>query len=1066
MRRIAAPRCVIAWFAALLLASACGRAEVSTDAPPAAEGGPAATEVVEERCVERLEAPALLPGVQDEHRTLAYWLERTLPEVSLDEPLLTPQGVRALSASYGEGEPYRGAWHDFAGPLDEEELWGAVEERIAHIVGRFDERSYVNVSGEPVSASTRSGFHADAGVRVEPSVHLLAEAVQVRCGPTLASFYTPSLDLRFDRNHCSTMRPHEPFQVVAEWPGDLLLVRGGYTLGWIPADTARSPALSEELVGSLDERATIVASVTHDGVALSAGDRAPVVDGELLLGAPGRLVRAPAGPEADTGLAFTRREVLAQAFAYLDRPYGWGGTDGGRDCSRFVMDVLSRFGIAFPRFSGHQALAGSFSLDISGVDSEAERLLLLDAAWRRGVVLLHFPGHIMLYLGRDHEGRPMAIHSFAEYLEPCEEAPLDPTRDPETLIEVDRVTVSDLELGRGTSRTAFIERLTRVTVIGGTPGVELQALAERRPAVPPTDVDCVSDERLFLLPTPRRPNREQELAAVAVSSEDLGPLAITFIDPDGNHHVPPVEHIGGPPYGARAALSEPPAPGMWTVVAGDGERVRSCRTVTVGRSRPEVPLAGDAVWENRSAWDRDLENLYSVWVERLFSYDLEEDLTWTDLHTLVQNDDNNLLHDYYGWGEDDALTLTPDCADLPYMLRAYFAWKVGAPFGYRACSRGGPGRPPRCRDLSSNLQEPQGADAVSAFERFAQRAVRNGVHSASGRTHPDDDETDYYPVPLTREALRPGTLYADPYGHLLIVAGWQSQGLDSYGVLVGADAQPDKTVGRRRFWRGSFLFSPETTDVGAGFKAFRPVVAGSDGVRTLTNAELARGSAFVPFSRDQYEISVDGFYARMEAIINPRPLDPRARMLSLIDALDESVARRVNSVENGEAYLLETGYATVEMPSGYAIFETVGAWENYSTPSRDMRLLISIDTVAGFPDAVAAAPERYGILPSELGERVEALRASLADELERRSFDYTRSDGSMWTLTLADVVARAPNFEASYNPNDCAEVRWAAAPTSEEFAPCDRRAPAAQAERMEGYRPWFEARQRPPRGTR
>lgn len=1051
---------------ALLVALAsCGRADVAADEPVGEASAEAPTPP--ELCPERAEAPVLLPGVNDDHRTLAYWLERTAAEVSLDEPLLTPDAATTLSASYALGEPYRGAWHDFAAPIDEQELEEAVADRIGYIVGRFDERSYVDVNGAPVSAETRSGFRTDAGTSVTPSVHLLAEDVQVRCGPTLDAFYTPSLDLRFDRNHCSTMRAHEAIQIVARWPGDLLLVRGGYTLGWIPADTPRSAPLDAETLAALRERAVVLADVNAEGIALRAGDRVALVDNQWLLGAPDRLVRAtPPSGAASTRTPLTRRALLTEAFAYLDAEYGWGGTGGGRDCSRFVMDVFGRFGIDFPRFSGHQALAGSFSLDVSDVEAEAERLLLLDAAWRRGVVLLHFPGHIMLYLGRDHEGRPMAIHSFAEYLEPCEHAPRDPERDPETLVEVDRVTVSDLELGRGTSRTAFLERLTRITVVGGTPGLELQALAERRPAVPPEPVECERDERLFLLPTPRRPNGQQALAAVAVSSEDVGSIAIAFIDPEGRRHMPDVERIGGPPYGYRAELPIRPAPGTWTIVAGDGERVQSCRTVSVTRTRPDVPSEPGPIWENRNAWDRDLENLYSVWVERLFSYDLDEDLTWTNFHTLVQNEENNLLHDYYGWGEDDELTMTPDCADLPYMIRAYFAWKVGAPFGYRACTRGGPGRPPRCRDLASNLQERQTSDAVGAFGRFAQRAIRNGVHSASGRTHPDDDDTDYYPVPLTREALRPGTLYADPYGHLLIVAGWQSQGLDSYGVLVGADAQPDRTVGRRRFWRGSFLFSPDTDDVGAGFKAFRPVVASGGEVRTLTNAELANSSVFVPFSRDQYEVSVDGFYERMETLINPRPLDPSARMLALIDALDESVTRRLNSVDNGEAYLRENGYATVEMPSGYSIFETVGAWENYSTPSRDMRLLISIDTVAGFPDAVRRAPERYGILPADLDARVAALEQELAAELSERAFEYTRSDGTRWPLTLADVVARAEAFEMAYNPNDCAEIRWAAPAESDELAPCARRAPSAQTERMRGYRDWFRERQRPPRGTR
>ena len=39
------------------------------------------------------------------------------------------------------------------------------------------------------------------------------------------------------------------------------------------------------------------------------------------------------------------------------------------------------------------------------------------------------------------------------------------------------------------------------------------------------------------------------------------------------------------------------------------------------------------------------------------------------------------------------LVIRPDCADLPYFLRAYFAFKMGLPFGYSKCTRGGGGEP-------------------------------------------------------------------------------------------------------------------------------------------------------------------------------------------------------------------------------------------------------------------------------------------------------------------------------------------------------------------------------------
>ncbi len=211
----------------------------------------------------------------------------------------------------------------------------------------------------------------------------------------------------------------------------------------------------------------------------------------------------------------------------------------------------------------------------------------------------------------------------------------------------------------------------------------------------------------------------------------------------------------------------------------------------------------------------------------------------------------------------------------------------------------------------------------------------------------------------------------------------------------------------------------------------------------------------------QYRGTADEFYAAVEGIINPRPLDPLRMQMSLVDALDESVQRRLSSVQNGEDYMREARYALVEMPFGAALFLTTGPWEDFSTPSRDMRLLISIDAVVSFPDTVAAYPERFGIAKSDGEAASKAVRHALAAELQQRSFEYTRSDGSTWTLTLADLVERMKAMEVAYNPNDCVEIRWGAPEGSEERATCERRAPGEQQQRMLKYRVWFAERERP-----
>jgi hypothetical protein len=152
------------------------------------------------------------------------------------------------------------------------------------------------------------------------------------------------------------------------------------------------------------------------------------------------------------------------------------------------------------------------------------------------------------------------------------------------------------------------------------------------------------------------------------------------------------------------------------------------------------------------------------------------------------------------------------------------------------------------------------------------------------------------------------------------------------------------------------------------------------------------------------------------------------------------------------------------MPDGPAIFETTGAWEDFSTPSRDLRLLIAIDVVRGFPDRVARRPERYAMPQGQSVAEVKAeLQRVLAAELGARSFSYPRSDGSPWTLTVKDVVERVVALEMAYNPNDCVELRWGAPSNGEEAATCKRAAPRNQRAKMTEYRAWFNERRRPPR---
>jgi hypothetical protein len=307
-------------------------------------------------------------------------------------------------------------------------------------------------------------------------------------------------------------------------------------------------------------------------------------------------------------------------------------------------------------------------------------------------------------------------------------------------------------------------------------------------------------------------------------------------------------------------------------------------------------------------------------------------------------------------------------------------------------------------------------------------------------------------------------VYADPYGHTLIIVKWVPQTANRGGMLLAVDAQPDNSVARKRFWEGNFLFA-ETPGAGPGFKAYRPPVAdrGRGGWSPPPNGALDGRSGLPPYSDEQAELTPADFYARMERLINPRGLAPDAAYAATLEALMEQLETRVRSVDNGEEYMRTHPGTIVPMPQGPAIFETTGPWEDFATPSRDMRLLIAMKVLADLPERIRRHPELFVLQGEGAATAAEQIEKLHVQKIHERFITYTRSDGSPGRLSLAELYARRPGLEVAYNPNDCVERRWGAAPGMPDFGTCRRQSPAAQRARMEDYRPWFREARRPPR---
>ncbi len=436
---------------AVIVASA-----LSCAGPRASASAPAA------RCQPEVAAGAEAPGVTETHRLVDTWVAR-LGADEADRVLLGPAEIAALNARNGASD------HGFRDLLrapgpDAGAVDAQLRERFDWLRERFDAGEYVEPHAGAFAASRSV---SDASTPLD-ELRVIVAAADLRCVPTDAPFYKPPIDPAFDRNRCSSLQPTELVRVLRQGPDGWVYVHSGHAVGWLRAPRTTPPLTPEAARAFRDPTTALV--VTDDGwqvpggPALRMGGHLPLLgrteDGGYRVTLPTeaglREGTLPADAPVHAGwLPLTRRNVWKLALARLGDGYGWGDANGLRDCSRLVLDLFATFGLRLQRHSSAQARSGSLVVDVRG-QPEAAKLAAIREGARRGVVLLYMPGHIMLYLGED-QGRPFAVSAISDYVRPCEGGG-------HTVVRLSRVAVTDLELGRGTERAAFLERISHIAV--------------------------------------------------------------------------------------------------------------------------------------------------------------------------------------------------------------------------------------------------------------------------------------------------------------------------------------------------------------------------------------------------------------------------------------------------------------------------------------------------------------------------------------------------------------------------------------------------------------------------
>ncbi|OGP87825.1 MAG: hypothetical protein A2156_00225 [Deltaproteobacteria bacterium RBG_16_48_10] len=181
-----------------------------------------------------------------------------------------------------------------------------------------------------------------------------------------------------------------------------------------------------------------------------------------------------AGEDVHQGfLPYTQENIARQAFKMLHHPYGWGDRLGGRDCSRFIMDLFRTFGILMPRNSKEQATIGVDPGSVEGKPIKEKQKLLDQSIPLATTVRL--PGHIMLYLGKN-KGKHYIIHSIWGIQKSGKAGP--------ALQKIGRAVVSDLSLGEKGPNGSLLDRVTDIRIIGSSHAIQEKWSPTAKPVAP------------------------------------------------------------------------------------------------------------------------------------------------------------------------------------------------------------------------------------------------------------------------------------------------------------------------------------------------------------------------------------------------------------------------------------------------------------------------------------------------------------------------------------------------------------------------------------------------------
>ncbi|MBX2994892.1 MAG: hypothetical protein KF681_08720 [Bdellovibrionaceae bacterium] len=427
-----------------------------------------------------------------------------------------------------------------------------------------------------------------------------------------------------------------------------------------------------------------------------------------------------------------------------------------------------------------------------------------------------------------------------------------------------------------------------------------------------------------------------------------------------------------------------------------------------------------------------------------------------------------------------------DCADWPYFLRSYYAWKNGLPFVFSSGMVALPlseeqkrtiqdgtateqtdvryswnGNRPSRRTLLPNMKS-------GASNFFATHStIQNAVHTATLRVDPRTNFSDMYTPGVRRGSIRPGTTVYDPSGHVGIVYD-----VTSDGQVMVFDALIDrKSISPRRPYSIDF-YKRSKIEHGGWFQNFRPVVVDNaqydyrtgsyvnGTARLLTNEEIPEfstemfGNTLMNDGKSAYALPGGKVTSSFQEFLRRRmfqgtyKIDVISEFKIRMKAICDDFGSRVSLVQDGTIKGIAAKPHAEVLPN--TIYGGSGDWDLYSTPGGDVRRRNSVNLALNYAKELKAQIDRRNPEFSYQGQDLKGDIIKAAGEtLKACAITYRNSNGAAVKVNLEELLKRMPLM--SFSPYHCVELRWGAS-SREELASCNDT-------RDENKMRWYRAQQ-------